>query len=64
MILNNELVDFNQMFNRYINAEAEAKNMLIIQSDRKVMHEQIIKIMDIAKRAGIDKIGFAVVARQ
>jgi biopolymer transport protein ExbD len=64
MILNNDLVDFNQMFTRYINAADEAKNMLIIQSERKVMHEQVIRVMDIAKRAGIDKIGFAVVARQ
>ena len=38
--------------------------MLIIQSERDVIHEQIINVMDIAKQAGIDKIGFAVVARE
>ena len=64
MILNDEIVDFNQMFNLFINAPDEIKNMLIIQSERQVMHQQIIKLMDLAKQAGIDKIGFAIVARE
>jgi len=64
MILNDEIVDFNQMFSQFINAPEEVKNMLIIQSERQVMHQQIIQLMDIAKQAGIDKIGFAVVARE
>ena len=64
MILNDEIVSFNEMFSHFINAPEEVKNMLIIQSERKVLHEQIIRIMDIGKQAGIDKIGFAVVARE
>jgi biopolymer transport protein ExbD len=64
MILNDEIVDFNQMFNRFINSPDDIKNMLIIQSERRVKHEQVIKIMDIGKQAGIDKIGFAVMARE
>ena len=64
MILNDEIVTINQMFGQFISAPDEIKNMLIIQSERQVLHEQIIKIMDIAKQAGIDKIGFAVVARE
>ena len=64
MVLNDEVVEIEQMFSRFINATEEAKNMLIIQSERKVLHEQIIQIMDRAKQAGIDKIGFAVVARE
>jgi biopolymer transport protein ExbD len=64
MVLNDEVVEIEQMFSRFINAPEESKNMLIIQSERKVMHEQIIHIMDRAKQAGIDKIGFAVVARE
>jgi len=63
MILNDEIVGFNQMFNVFITAPEEIKNMLIIQSERNVLHEQIIKVMDIAKQAGIDKIGFAMVAK-
>ena len=48
---------------QFINAPDEAKNMLIIQSERDVLHEQIVQVMDIAKQSGIDKIGFAIVAR-
>ena len=64
MILNDEIVGVNQLFNQFISAPEEIKNMLIIQSERQVLHEQIIQIMDLAKQAGIDKIGFAVVARE
>ena len=64
MILNDEIVGLNEMFSQFIHAKEEIKNMLIIQSERDVLHEQIIHIMDIAKQAGIDKIGFAVVARE
>ena len=64
MILNDEIVNINQMFTEFIHAPEEIKNMVIIQSERDVMHEQIISVMDIAKQAGIDKIGFAVVARE
>jgi len=64
MILDDEIVGVNQLFNAFISAPEEIKNMLIIQSERQVLHEQIIQIMDLAKQAGIDKIGFAVVARE
>jgi biopolymer transport protein ExbD len=64
MILNDEIVNINQMFTEFIHAPEEIKNMVIIQSERDVIHEQIINVMDIAKQAGIDKIGFAVVARE
>ena len=65
MVLNDEVVEIEQMFSRFINnANEEQKNMLIIQSERRVLHEQIVQIMDRAKQAGIDKIGFAVVARE
>ena len=64
MVLNDEVILVEEMFNRFINAPEEARNMLIIQSERDVLHEQIVQVMDIAKQAGIDKIGFAVVARE
>ena len=63
MVLNDVVVQVEEMFNQFINAPDEAKNMLIIQSERDVLHEQIVQVMDIAKQSGIDKIGFAIVAR-
>ena len=63
MVLNDVVVQIEEMFNQFINASEESKNMLIIQSERDVLHEQIVQVMDIAKQAGIDKIGFAIVAR-
>jgi biopolymer transport protein ExbD len=63
MILNDEVVDMPTLYARFIEAPQTAKNMLIIQSGRNVLHQQIVEVMDLAKRAGIDKIGFAVVAR-
>jgi len=64
MVLNDEIVTYNDLFRSFINAPDEMKNMLIIQSEREVLHEQIVKIIDIAKQAGIDKIGFAMVAKE
>jgi biopolymer transport protein ExbD len=59
-----EIVDYNEIFSRLINSPEEMKNMLIIQSERQVLHQQIVKVMDLAKQAGMDKIGFAMVARE
>ncbi len=64
MLLNGEVVQFEEMFSRLLNAPQEQKTMLIIQSQRDVLHEQIVKVMDTAKDAGIDKIGFAITARE
>ena len=40
----------------------EQKETLIIRSGRRVKHEQVVTVMDKARRAGIKKIGFAMVA--
>jgi biopolymer transport protein ExbD len=64
MVLNDEIVSYNDLYSRFVSAPDEIKNMLIIQSEREVLHDQIIKIIDMAKQAGIDKIGFAMVARE
>jgi biopolymer transport protein ExbD len=64
MVLNEEIVEIEQLFSRFINAPEDLKNILIIQSERKVLHDQIIQVMDRAKQAGMDKIGFAVAARE
>ena len=54
-----EIVQTGEMFNWLINAPEDAKRMVIIQADNGVFHEQIVQVMDIAKQAGVDKIGFA-----
>ncbi len=64
MVLNGEVVQLGDMFARLFNAPEEQKTMLIIQSQREVYHEQIVEVMDTAKDAGIDKIGFAIAARE
>ena len=64
MLLNGDVVQFDVMFSLLLNAPEEEKIMLIIQSGRDVLHEQIIRVMDTAKDAGIDKIGFAIAARE
>ena len=64
MLLNQDVIQFDEMFDILLNATLEQKNMLIIQSERNVLHEQIVRVMDIAKAAGIDKIGFAIAARE
>ena len=53
-----EIVQKGDMFNWLINAPEEAKRMVIIRAGREVFHEQIVHVMDIAKQAGIDRIGF------
>jgi biopolymer transport protein ExbD len=63
MVLNDEIVDLQDLIFKFQAASDEAKNMMVIQSERDVLHEQIVIIMDLAKRAGVDKIGFAMVAR-
>jgi biopolymer transport protein ExbD len=63
MVLNDEIVDMQDLIFKFQSASDEAKRMLVIQSERDVLHEQIVTIMDLAKRAGVDKIGFAMVAK-
>ncbi len=63
MVLNDEIVAMHEVLGKFLNTPVHLKNMLIIQAERQVLHEQIVKVMDIAKRSGIDKIGFAMVAR-
>lgn len=63
MVLNDEIVVMKELLGKFQNATIEQKSMLIIQAERDVFHEQIVKIMDLAKQAGINDIGFAMVAR-
>ena len=62
MLLNGNVVQFDELLTLLLNLPEEQKSMLIIQTGLDVLHEQIVKAMDIAKKAGIDKIGFALSA--
>jgi len=63
MVLNDDIIEMDTLYGYFIDASATAKEMLIMQAARDVLHKQIVQIMDLAKRANIDKIGFAMVAR-
>jgi biopolymer transport protein ExbD len=63
MVLNDQVVDMEIMLGNFQRATLKQKEMLIIQSGRDVLHEQIVKVMDLAKRADVKKIGFAMTAR-
>ena len=60
MLLNGNVVQFDELGSRLLNLPKKQKSMLTIQSGRDVPHEQIVKVMDTAKKAGIDQIGFAI----
>ena len=63
MVLNDQVVSMERLLSDFQKATLKQKEMLIIQSGRKVLHEQIVSVMDLAKRADIKKIGFAMVGR-
>ena len=63
MVLNDQVAPMNMLLGSFQRATLQQKQMLIIQSGRRVMHDQIVKIMDLAKRADVKKIGFAMVAQ-
>ena len=64
MVLNDEIIEYDDIYTNLLDQPLEIKSMLIIQSERDVMHEQVVRVMDVAKQSGIVKIGFAVVARE
>ena len=64
MLLNGNVVQFDELLTLLLNLPEEQKSILITQSGPDVPHEQIVKVMDIAKKAGIDKIGFALSASE
>ena len=63
MVLNDQVVSMEILLGYFQRATLRQKEMLIIQSGRDVWHDQIVKVMDLAKRADVKKIGFAMVAR-
>lgn len=63
MVLNESLISLDRLLPAFQASTLKQKEMLIIQSGRSVLHDQIVQIMDLAKRSDIKKIGFAMVAR-
>jgi biopolymer transport protein ExbD len=63
MVLNDNVAGMEMLLGNFQRATLKQKEMLIIQSGRRVLHDQIVKVMDLAKRADIKKIGFAMVGR-
>jgi biopolymer transport protein ExbD len=64
MVLNDNIVSMDRLLPIFQGATLKQKDMMIIQSGRSVLHEQIVQVMDLAKRSDIKKIGFAMVARE
>ena len=58
--LDRTVVQFDELLTFLRNIPEGQKSILITQSGPDVPHEQIVKVMDIAKEAGIEKIGFGV----
>ncbi len=58
--LDETVVNFDGLLTFLRSLPEVPESMLIIEAEREVSHEQIVKVMDIAKEAGIDKIGFAI----
>jgi len=60
MVLDDQIVSMETLLDGLREAVSQQRGkMLIIQSGRQVPHDQIVSIMDMAKRAGIEKIGFS-----
>lgn len=64
MVLNDSIISMDRLLTAFQTATLKQKEMLIIQSGRNVLHDQIVQVMDLAKRSDIKKIGFAMVARE
>ena len=62
MQLNNRQVSMADLSVSFMAGSEDQKETLIIRSERRVKQQQIVTVMDKAKRAGIKKIGFAMVA--
>ncbi|MCG9131561.1 hypothetical protein J5I95_07765 [Candidatus Poribacteria bacterium] len=59
ILLNGTVIQFDELSARLLNLPEEQKSTLTIQAGRDVLHEQTVRVMDIAKEAGIDQIEFA-----
>lgn len=54
--LNKEMIELKELFHRLKETAKPAKTNLILQADRDVKHGQVVRVMDMAKKAGINSI--------
>lgn len=64
MLLNGQIVTYDDIFTQLLNAPDEQKSMLTIRAERGVLHKQVVRVIDTAKDAGVDNIGFVIPARE
>ena len=54
--LNKEMVGLKELFRRLKETAQPTKTNLILQADRDVKHGNVVRVMDMAKKAGINSI--------
>ena len=57
--LNKERIELKELFRRFKETAQPEKTGLILQADRDVKHGQVVRVMDLAKNAGISTIVIA-----
>jgi biopolymer transport protein ExbD len=57
--LNKEKIGYKDLYLRFIEAARLKKTNLILQADRDVRHGYVVRVMDLAKKAGITSIVIA-----
>jgi biopolymer transport protein ExbD len=56
---NKERIELAELFRKLQETAHPAKTSLIVQADREVKHGQVVRVMDLAKKAGITTIVIA-----
>jgi len=57
--INKEKVELTELFRRFKESVHLSETNLILQADRDVKHGQVVRVMDLAKKAGITTIVIA-----
>jgi len=57
--LNKERIELAELFRKFKETAQPTKISLIVQADREVKHGQVVRVMDLAKKAGITTIVIA-----
>lgn len=52
-------ISYDEMSSHLQNLQPKQKQILLINVDRDVFHEQVIRVLDIAQAVGIRKLGFS-----
>ncbi|MFW6147418.1 MAG: ExbD/TolR family protein [Thermodesulfobacteriota bacterium] len=57
--LNKEKIELNELFKTFEKTAHPGKTSLIVQADRDVKHGHVVRVLDLAKKAGINRIVIA-----